>query len=146
MHRAIQIVSLNCAMGTISSSTWPFEAKKSSHKARKEGQVKRHAGLKREIVARSFISYSSQTLQLIISFSYHRVFSGLLGVVEVVDKVLDNSGRVGGLDGLSVVGDDGARGGTGNDNTLLALCHRPKRLAYIRIEHDIMHFRNSGGV
>lgn len=69
--------------------------------------------------------------QLITSFSYHCVFSNLLGFVEVVDEVLDNGRGVGGLDGLAVVGDDGARGGTGNNDTLLTLYHRPKRLAQI---------------
>ena len=61
------------------------------------------------------------TPQLITSFRYHCVCSNLPGVVEIVDEVLDNGGSVGSLDGLVVVGDDSARGGTGNDDTLLTL-------------------------
>lgn len=42
-------------------------------------------------------------------------------VVDVVDQVLHDSRRVGGLHALAVVGDDGAGGGADNDGALLAL-------------------------
>ena len=42
-------------------------------------------------------------------------------VVDVVDQVLHNSGGIGGLHALAVVGDDGAGGGANDDGTLLAL-------------------------
>lgn len=71
----------------------------------------------------SFISYSSQA-------PYHRIIRlfnsrpldwRLLGVVDVVDQVLHNSRRVGGLHALAVVRDDSAGRGANNDGALLAL-------------------------
>ena len=44
-----------------------------------------------------------------------------LSLVEVVNQVLNDSGGVGGLDALTVVGNDGARGSAGHDDTLLTL-------------------------
>lgn len=45
----------------------------------------------------------------------------LLGVVDVVNQLLDISSGVGGLNALAVVSDDSASGSTDNDGTLLAL-------------------------
>lgn len=68
----------------------------------------------------SFICYSSQPL--ISHLGIHiSCLLRLLGVVDVVDQVLDDSSGVGGLDALAVVGDDGAGGGTDNNGALLAL-------------------------
>lgn len=44
-------------------------------------------------------------------------------LVEVVNEVLNDSGGVGGLGTLAVVGDDSAGGSASDDNTLLTL-HR----------------------
>lgn len=45
----------------------------------------------------------------------------LPGVVDVVNEVLDNNCCVGGLNGFVVVGNNNARDGLDNDDTLLAL-------------------------
>ena len=72
----------------------------------------------------SFICYSSQRL----IFSFHLISEAslvqgahLLGVVDVVDDLLDNGSGVGGLDTLGVVGDHSAGRSTDNDGTLLTL-------------------------
>lgn len=70
-----------------------------------------------------YFLFFTKTPRLITSFSNHCMFPSLPGVVEVVNEVLNDGGSIGGLDGLTVVGDDGARGSTGNDDTLLALYH-----------------------
>lgn len=44
-----------------------------------------------------------------------------LGLVKVVNKVLDNGSSVGGLNVLAVVGDHSTRGGTDNNSALLTL-------------------------
>jgi hypothetical protein len=102
-------------------STEPIEVKRSSHQSQK-GSISETARWAQEGNSQMLLySYSSQTPQLITSFSYHCIFPNLPGVVEVVDEVLDNGCSVGGLDTLVVVGNDGARGGTGNNDTLLTL-------------------------
>lgn len=68
------------------------------------------------------------------------MFSNLPGVVEVVDEVLDNGRGVGGLDRLAVVGNDGARGSTGNNDTLLALHHAIRNIS---TDAGIMHAEGS---
>lgn len=62
---------------------------------------------------------SAHQIMLVSSRAYfERIY---LSLVEVVNQVLNDSGGVGGLDALTVVGDNGARGSAGHDDTLLTL-------------------------